>query len=474
MPNTKIVATIGPACDSPEMVRRLMDAGASVFRFNASHGTQAQHLARMDTVRAEALAAGRHIAVLLDLQGPKIRLCKFEGGVVQLKTGEHFSITTRDVLGNASLAGTSYENFVDDVEPGSRVLLADGAVVLRALSKTSDTVEFEVVSGGTIGDNKGINLPGVKVSAPSLTPKDIEDLEFGLDQNVDLIALSFVRHAADVTALKQRIAARGLTTPVIAKIEKPEGWTNIQEILDEADGVMVARGDLGVEVDLESVPQIQKSIIRKARRKSKFVITATQMLESMISAASPTRAEVSDVANAIYDGTDAVMLSAETSTGQYPVEAVSYMTRIAIEAEKAIARKGFEPRKQNLPNTSTPEVVADAAYHAARHSHAKCIVVFTTSGRSARLIARSRPPVGIYAVTPDEAVARRLAVVYSVTPIHAPHVDSTDAMLSQMDAILQDRGLLAAGETVVFVSGQPVGRPGTMNLLKLHRVGESR
>ncbi|HCC58583.1 MAG TPA: pyruvate kinase [Solibacterales bacterium] len=474
MPNTKIVATVGPACESTEMVRQLIAAGASVFRFNASHGTQAEHLSRLRTVRAEAVAAGRHIAVLLDLQGPKIRLGKFEGGVCQLESGARFSITTRTVLGNARLACTGYKKFADDVEPGSRVLLADGAAVLRALSKTADTVEFEVVSGGMIGNNKGINLPGVQVSAPSLTPKDIEDLEFGLQHGVDLIALSFVRNAADVIDLKQRIAARGCTTPVIAKIEKPEGWTNIQEILDEADGVMVARGDLGVEVDLESVPQIQKSIIRKARSKSKFVITATQMLESMITAASPTRAEVSDVANAIYDGTDAVMLSAETSTGKYPVEAVSYMTRIAMEAEKAIARKGFEPRKPNLPNASTPEVVADAAYHAARHSHAKCIVVFTTSGASARLIARSRPPVGIYAVTPDAAVARRMAVVYSVTPILAEHVDSTDAMLSQMDAILQDRGLLQAGETVVFVAGQPVGRPGTMNLLKLHRVGESR
>ncbi len=474
MPNTKIVATIGPASDSPEMVGQMIAAGVNVFRFNASHGTQAQHAERMKTVRTAAASAGRHIAILLDLQGPKIRLGKFEGGSVQLQSGDDFIITTDEVLGDAHHASTGHAHFVQDVEPGSRVLLADGAVVLSAIAREGNSVRFRIVSGGTIGDHKGINLPGAKVSAPSMTGKDIADLEFALDQHVDMIALSFVRDAEDVRGLKSRIQARGQNTPVIAKIEKPQGWDNIESILDEADGVMVARGDLGVEMDLESVPSIQKSIIRKARRKSRFVITATQMLESMCHSASPTRAEVSDVANAIYDGTDAVMLSGETASGDYPVEAVSYMTRIAVETEKSMRKKGFEPRRQVLPNVTTPEVIADAAYHAARHAQASAIVVFTTSGSSARLIARSRPPLGLYAVTPDEAVARRLMVCYGVVPIFASRVESTDEMLTQMDRMLLDRDLLKAGETVVFVAGQPVCRPGTMNLLKLHRVGESQ
>jgi pyruvate kinase len=455
------------------MVRDLIYAGANVFRFNASHGTQSQHRARMKTVRSTANALGIHIGILLDLQGPKIRLGKFEGGACRLKTGDEFNITTDVVLGNSERASTGYANFVQDVEPGSRVLLADGGVVLSALSRRGHSVQFRIVSGGFIGDNKGINLPGVKVSAPSLTEKDIADLEFALDENVDMIALSFVRDAADVRDLKHRIAQRGQNIPVIAKIEKPQGWENIESILDEADGVMVARGDLGVEMDLESVPSIQKSIIRKARRKSRFVITATQMLESMCHSASPTRAEVSDVANAIYDGTDAVMLSAETSTGEFPVESVSYMTRIAVETEKAIARKGFELRRSNLPPSNLAEVIAENAYQAARQSQASGIVVFTTSGNSARVIARFRSPVELFAVTPNESVARQLTVCYGVTPIHAPYAHNSDQMMAQMDRMLLERGVLKLGDTVVFVAGQPVGRPGTMNLLKLHRVGET-
>jgi pyruvate kinase len=375
------------------------------------------------------------------------------------------------VIGNGTCASTTYTDFAQDVQPGDRVLLADGAVELRAIESDGVRVRFAVVSGGTVGSNKGINLPGVNISTPSLTEKDLADLEFGLSAGVDLIALSFVRTAADVTLLKHRIGRR--PARVVAKIEKPDAWDHIDEILGEADGVMVARGDLGVEMALERVPPIQKAIIRHARRRGKFVITATQMLESMIEHPMPTRAEVSDVANAIYDGTDAVMLSAETSVGRYPAETAACMARIAAEAEASINKHGF----QRLPPTDQPspaEIVADAAYRAARDARASAIVVFTTSGSSARLISRYRPPVCIYAITPSEVVARQLLIHYGVEPVLAPEVGSTDEMMAQMDRLLIDRGHLHLGDAVVFVAGQPIGRPGTTNLMKLHRIGELR
>jgi pyruvate kinase len=329
-------------------------------------------------------------------------------------------------------------------------------------------VQTRVVNGGPIGDHKGINLPGVQVSIPSLTEKDLADLHFGLNAGVDLVALSFVRTADDVRQLRDRLGGRPVS--IVAKIEKPEGYENIEPILDVTDGVMVARGDLGVEISLERVPRIQKSIIRRARRKGRFVITATQMLESMIENPRPTRAEVSDVANAIYDGTDAVMLSAETSVGKYPVDAVRYMAKIAAESEDSIRKKGYvDPPHQ--PQPSNPEILADAAHHAARDSGAAAIVVFSSRGSSARLVSRYRPPVGVFAITPHDTTARQLSVSYGVTPLLAPDVSSTDEMLSQMDKVLIEGGYLQKGQLVVFVAGQPVGRPGTTNLMKLHRVG---
>jgi pyruvate kinase len=473
MPNTKIVATLGPATESREKIRALLEAGVDVCRLNASHSTQEEHSRRMRVIREEAAALGRHVAILLDLQGPKIRLGKFEGGGCTLEKGKRFVITTRPVMGTCERASTGYADLPRDVQPGNRVLINDGAVELRAVAVRDDEIELDVVTGGSIGDHKGINLPGVKVSAPSLTPKDIADLEFGMNEQVDLVALSFVRRAADIDLLREHMKDRAPDVPIIAKIEKPEGVDNIAEIVAAADGLMVARGDLGVEMDLERVPPIQKSIIRKARRGGKFVITATQMLESMTHSPVPTRAEVSDVANAIYDGTDAVMLSAETSTGEYPVEAVSYMTRIANEAEKSIRIKGFEERRRPLQTQNTGEVLADAAYNAARCAGVAALVVFTTTGSSARQIARYRPPVCLYAITPDAEVARRLSIVYGVDPIVAEDVDSTDAMLAQMDRVLLERGELRRDDLVVFVAGQPVGRPGTMNLMKIHRLGET-
>lgn len=471
MPHTKIIATLGPATESPTVLRQLLAAGVDVFRLNASHGSREQHADRIRAVRCLATEAGSCAAILLDLQGPKIRLGKFEGGGCILEEGSIFEITIEPVLANCHRASTNYSHFPQDVNCGDRVLLADGTIELNVIETDGTSVKCEVISGGPISDNKGINLPGVQVSAPALTDKDISDARFGLEAGVDLMALSFVRSPEDVRSLR-RVLGDGI--PIIAKIEKPQAWETINSILDEANGVMVARGDLGVEMALEKVPAIQKSIIRRARHRGKFVITATQMLESMIEHPTPTRAEVSDVANAIYDGTDAVMLSAETSTGKHPVEAVAMMARIAKESENSIRARGFQEPPRRPGGSSYAEIVADAAYHAARDSGACAIVVFTAGGSSARLVSKYRPPVPIYAITPHESVARQLSIHYGVSSVPAPEVASTDEMLTQMDRLLVEHWRLKAGDPVVFVAGQPIGRPGTTNLMKLHRIGELR
>jgi len=473
MPHTKIVATLGPATDAPGLLPHLISAGVDVFRLNASHGTQEEHAARIAAVREASAAASSFCAVLLDLQGPKIRLGKFAEGSCALAAGARFTITTEPVMGDRRRASTGYASFARDVKPGDRILLADGAIELRALESDGVNVTTEVRRGGPISDHKGINLPGAALSIPSLTDKDLSDLKFGLEKGIDIIALSFVRTAGDVRDLRGRLdtSGQGGRRPlIVAKIEKPQAWENIEAILDEADGVMVARGDLGVELALEKVPRIQKSIIRRARRKSRFVITATQMLESMIERSTPTRAEVSDVANAIYDGTDAVMLSAETSVGKYPLEAVRFMARIATETEDSVRNRGYQEPPQAV-NPSNPQIVADAVYHAARDAKVSAIVVFTSTGSSVRLLSRYRPPVRVYAITPSASVARQLAVNYGVIPVLAAPVDSTDEMLAQMERLLIEGGYLRTGEPVVLMGGQPVGQPGSTNLMKLHRLG---
>jgi len=468
MANAKIVVTLGPASESPETISALIHAGTQIFRMNASHGAWEQHQARIEALRAAEKATGRAVGILLDLQGPKIRLGKFAAGKVTLQTGARFTITTEEIVGDEEKASTTYTHFAHDVKPGDRVLLNDGAVTLRARSGDSVSVNFDVISGGPIGNQKGINLPGVRVSAPSVTEKDLADLKCGLAAGVDYVAMSFVRNAADVRLLREHMGAARV--PIIAKIEKPEAVQDIDAILDVANGIMVARGDLGVEMSLEMVPPIQKRLIRRARRKNRFVITATQMLESMIENANPTRAEVSDVANAIYDGTDAVMLSAETSVGKYPVNAVEYMVRIAEEAERAIRRRGYVDLP-HIAGSSDSDIVADAAFNAARAADVQAIVVFTDSGYSARLVSRYRPPVKIIAMTASVDTVRRLLVNYGVIPVLAPDTSSTDAMLGQLDTLLVERGLLKPGDKIVFVAGQPVGRAGSTNLMKLHRVG---
>ncbi|MDX2268539.1 MAG: pyruvate kinase [Bryobacter sp.] len=471
MPSTKIVATLGPATDSPEMVKSLLEAGVDVFRLNASHGQREEHIRRIRLVREVARERGSHAGILLDLQGPKIRLGEFENGGCQLETGAIFTITTEQVMGNEKIASTSYAEFARDVRPGNQVLLNDGAVRLRVLSTDGVAARCEVVSGGPVSNRKGMNLPGVAVSTPSLTRKDKADLQAGLEEGVDYIAISFVRQPSDVLRLRHYLEEREAKVQVVSKIEKPEAVENLNAILAESDGVMVARGDLGVEMALEKVPAIQKTIITRARGMGKFVITATQMLESMIENATPTRAEVSDVANAIYDGTDAVMLSAETSVGKHAAAAAAYMDRIAVETEANLRYRGY----QELPPMAQPghaEIIADAAYRAGKHLGAAGIVVFTASGGTARLISRFRPPVPIYAFTPSEEAARQLAVIYGVIPIVAPVTTSTDEMLKQMDTELQRRGYIKPNDEVIFVSGQPIGQPGSTNMMSLHRVAD--
>ncbi len=473
MRTTKIVATLGPATDTKEMIAKLFAAGVDVFRLNASHGVHEDHARRLRFVRELGHELNIPAGVLLDLQGPKIRLGLFDGGKVFLVNGEPFEITTEECVGNNHRASTVYQNFARDVSPGDRVLIADGTVELRVASTNGVSAHCIVHAGGWIGDKKGINLPGVNVSTPSLTRKDMADLQWGIENKVDYVALSFVRKPTDVIRLRLYLEEKEHMLPIIAKIEKPEAWDQLNEILAESDGVMVARGDLGVEMAFEKVPFIQKSIIERARQTGKFVITATQMLESMIESPVPTRAEVSDVANAIFDGTDAVMLSAETSAGKYPVEAAATMARIAVETESSIRPRGY----QDLPpriNPSIAEILADAAYHSARSANVAAIVVMTTSGSTARLIARYRPPVPIYAFTNSEVVARQLSLIYGVRVLVTPTEPTTEQMLTVMDRTLLERGLLKARDTVILVAGQPMWRSGTTNMMILHRIGEVR
>jgi pyruvate kinase len=469
MRNTKIVATLGPATDTREAIEKLLDAGTDVFRLNASHGSIEGRAELIRLIRQLESQRGHSVGILLDLQGPKIRLGEFENGGCDLATGSRFTLTTSTCTGSATRASTTYADLAKDVKPGDRILLADGSIELKAVRVNGAEVETEVLTGGWISNRKGINLPGVNVSTPSLTKKDMGDLRTALESGIDMVAMSFVRRGQDMLRLRHFLEEHDAANlPVVAKIEKPEGWANLDEIMEVSDGLMVARGDLGFEMDLEKVPAIQKAMIERARVRGRFVITATQMLESMIESPFPTRAEVSDVANAIFDGTDCVMLSAETSAGKYPVDAVRMMRRIAREAESTLPAW----RRSDLTPSaaSEPEIVADAAFRACRILGAAAIVVFTSTGSSARLVSRYRPPVPIYAFTHSIAVARQLTAIYGVRAVEVPVLSSTDEMMDQMDSILLDRRLVKAGDRVVFVAGQPIGRPGTTNLMRLHTV----
>ncbi len=470
---TKIVATVGPSSSSESMLRILMEAGADVFRLNFSHGT---HKDKAETIRLiRDLSTKRQWAmgIIADLQGPKIRTGLMKGGVQTLVEGADVTVTTRDVEGADGLIPTNYKELPGDVKPGSRILLDDGQIELQVLSILDDEVLCRVKVGGDLKDRKGINLPGVRVSAPALTEKDLADLEFCLGQEVDYIALSFVRSADDVWDLKSRLLRAESDLKVIAKIEKPEAVADFDAILEAADGIMVARGDLGVEMNPEKVPLIQKSIIRKCNAMGKPVITATQMLESMIGNPRPTRAETSDVANAIIDGTDAVMLSGETAAGAYPVEAVQMMVLVAqdVEGDSMIQDQVFHPLSEVRGYRQLPEAIGQGACRVAETLDAAGILAFTQTGSTAALVAKGKPRLPVFAVTPSQNVRRRMALYAGVRSIRVDIEGDTEAQIRSVEQAVLSAGVLKRGDVVVITMGSPVSAPGTTNLMKVHRLG---
>ncbi len=468
---TKIIATLGPASSSQELIGRLMHAGVDLFRLNFSHGSHAEKRAAIKTIRQLGERQGRSVGVLADLQGPKIRTGRMAGGSLPLTKGDRLTITIDEVLGRQGLVSTSYQALPHDVKPGARILLDDGMMALKVLSVAARAVDCLVVEGGVLKDHKGINLPGVAVSAPSLTDKDLEDLEFCLEAGVDFIALSFVRRGSDVEELKKIILERGKQIPVIAKIEKPEALRNFKSVLKAADAIMVARGDLGVELRPERVPLIQKKIIRACNAVGKPVITATQMLESMIVHPRPTRAETSDVANAILDGTDAVMLSGETAAGAYPVEAVHTMAKVALDVERA----GLWSVQQHrvLHSENVAGAVAEAACYAASILKARAIVVFTQSGSTAALIARFRPQLPIIAFTPFPEIQRRLSLYWGVKTWPVGSMEGTDQQIQAVEDTLLAAGF-RKGDLVVITMGVPLAARGSTNLMKVHKLGTGK
>jgi pyruvate kinase len=472
----KIVCTLGPATSTETRIKELVDAGMDVARLNMSHGTHEDHAATYKLVREASDSSGRGVGILADLQGPKIRLETFSGGPVQLARGATWTITTREVDGNAEICGTTYKGLAGDVGPGDPILIDDGKVRLRVTEVRDGTdVVCEVIVGGRVSDHKGINLPGVAVSVPALSEKDVEDLRFALHLTVDFVALSFVRSAADVEDVRRVMREENITRPVIAKIEKPQAIDNLDEVIAAFDGFMVARGDLGVECPAEEVPFLQKTIIDKARLNAKPVIVATQMLESMISSPSPTRAEVSDVANAILDGADAVMLSGETGVGEYPVIAVETMSRI-VEATEEHAMEQHEVGTLRVlpwdPHTKSG-IIAKAAGEVAERVGAKYVVAFTQSGDSARRMSRFRGPVPVLAFTPEAETRSQLSLSWGVETFKTHMVEHTDEMVAQVDEQLLNIGRVDKGDLVVIIAGSPPGIPGSTNALRVHRMGDA-
>jgi pyruvate kinase len=470
----KIVATLGPATDPEGKLEWLLLAGVDVVRLNFSHGTHAEHAERIRRVRAASERLGQPVAIMQDLQGPKIRTGNLIGGKpVELRPGAELRITTRQVEGTAECVSTTYEALPQDCRPGDTILLNDGRMRLSVLASSGDEVRAQVVDGGLLGEHKGINLPGVAVSAPALTEKDKEDLAFGLAVGVDYVALSFVRQAADLHLARAFIEQHGETrgsVPLIAKIEKPEAINCLDEIVAASDGVMVARGDLGVELAAEQVPPLQKTIIRKANRRGIPVITATQMLESMIEEPTPTRAEASDVANSIWDGTDAVMLSAETAAGSYPVEAVETMHRIVVHAEAT----GRHEERADDHRMSDARAISHAARFLAEGRNVAAIVAFSQTGRTAHLLSQDRPRVPIYAFTPNPATYQRLALWWGVRPIIGKLAAHGEALIDEMEEILLARRDVTPGDRLVVVGALPFRRGVRTNFVKLHATRAGR
>ncbi|HEX6327784.1 MAG TPA: pyruvate kinase [Jiangellaceae bacterium] len=466
----KIVCTLGPATDSAERLRQMVEAGMDVARFNLSHGSHEEHEQRYRRVRAAAALAGRNVGVLVDLQGPKIRLGKFDHGLVRLEAGDKFTITTDDVKGDATRSSTTHRGLTADVHPGDTVLIDDGRLSLEVEEVTGSNVVTRVLEGGPVSDNKGINLPGAAVSVPAMSDKDVDDLRWALHTGADMIALSFVRSADDIVEVHKIMDSEGIRLPVIAKIEKPQAVDNLEEIVEAFDGIMVARGDLGVELPLWDVPLVQKRAVMLARRRAKPVIVATQMLESMIGNPRPTRAEASDVANAILDGTDAVMLSGETSVGAYPIEAVRTMARIVETVENnaidQIPPLGTKPKTKGGAITRAAADVADVL-------GAQFLVAFTQTGDSARRMSRLRSPIPLLAFTPLESTRNQLALSWGIEAFLVQEVSHTDAMVLQVDRMLLEMSRCRRGDLVVIVAGSPPGIPGSTNAMRVHQIGDA-
>ncbi|ANW20702.1 pyruvate kinase [Streptomyces clavuligerus] len=473
MRRAKIVCTLGPATDSYDQIKALVEAGMDVARFNLSHGSYADHEARYHRVRKASEELGRSVGVLADLQGPKIRLGRFREGPVLLERGDTFVITVEEREGDRDSCGTTYAGLAADVTAGERILVDDGRVTLEVTAVDGPRVRTTVIEGGMVSDHKGLNLPGVAVSVPALSEKDIQDLRWALETGADVIALSFVRSGKDIEDVHRVMDEAGRRVPVIAKIEKPQAVTHIEDIVAAFDGIMVARGDLGVEMPLEQVPIVQKRAIKLAKRNAKPVIVATQMLDSMIDNSRPTRAEASDVANAVIDGTDAVMLSGETSVGKYPVETVRTMGRIVTAAEEDVLAQGLPPLTvRNKPRTQGG-AVARAAAEIGDFLGAAFLVAFTQSGDTVRRLSRYRSPIPLLAFTPDPATRSQLNLTWGVESFLGPRVESTDAMVAQVDEELLRIGRCRRGDLVVITAGSPPGVPGSTNLVRVHRIGES-
>jgi pyruvate kinase len=470
MRRAKIVCTLGPAVESPEKVRELIAAGMNMARLNLSHGGYPEHQSRLDRVREAAAEAGVPIAILVDLQGPKIRLARFKDGPHDLARGDSFIITTDDVEGTKVRVGTTYKGLTGDCKPGDRILIDDGKVTVEVTKVSGNDVITTVIEPGTVSNNKGINLPGVAVSVPALSEKDIDDLRWGLNAGADFIALSFVRNAEDIKDVHRIMDEEGIRIPVIAKIEKPQAVENLVSIVDAFDGIMVARGDLGVELPIEDVPLVQKRCVELAREAAKPVIVATQMLDSMITNSTPTRAEATDCANAVLDGADALMLSGETSVGAFAIEAVQTMARIIQRTEEGGLER-IRPLKHE-PRTKGG-AITKAAVEVGSIVGAKFLVAFTQSGDSARRMSRLRSPIAILALTPDRGTYNRLALTWGVEPMITPVVSHTDEMVKQVDGLLLESKRTTIGDNVIIVAGSPPGIPGSTNAMRVHRMGDA-
>jgi pyruvate kinase len=472
MRRAKIVCTLGPATDSYDQIKALVEAGMDVARLNLSHGSYAEHEDRYARVRKASDETGHSVGILADLQGPKIRLGTFHEGPVLLERGDTFTITVEEVEGDRSRCGTTYTGLAADVTRGERILVDDGRVTLEVTGVDGPRVHTMVIEGGMVSDHKGLNLPGVAVSVPALSEKDEADLRWALRTGADLIALSFVRNALDIRDVHRIMDEEGRRLPVIAKVEKPQAVQNLEGIVDAFDGIMVARGDLGVEMPLEQVPVVQKRAVKLARRNAKPVIVATQMLESMIDASRPTRAEASDVANAVMDGADAVMLSGETSVGKYPVQTVKTMSRIVCAAEEDMLAKGLPALTESSKPRTQGGAVARAAAEIGDFLDARYLVAFTQSGDTVRRLTRYRSPIPALAFTPDPLTRAQLNLTWGVETFLGPTVQTTDEMVAQVDDQLLKIGRCRKGDVVVITAGSPPGVPGSTNLVRVHHIGE--